>query len=90
MLPVPFDFRSSQARLPHDGANFGIGTLAFAGRLRVDRERMDGALEFAVKRRIYHAVALDPALPFEGRRYNINTEMRLASRPMAGVTLMQM
>jgi hypothetical protein len=64
--------------------------LVFARRPREDREGVDGAFEFAVKRRIYHAVAIDPALPFEGRRYNIDTEMRLTSRPMAGVALMQM
>jgi hypothetical protein len=56
----------------------------------VDGERVHGALELGIERRIYHAVAFDPALPFEGRRHNINPEMRLTSRPMTGVTLMQM
>ena len=42
------------------------------------------------KRRIYHAMSLDPALPFEGLRYNIDPEMRLAARPVAGMALMQM
>src|SRR5438094_10368862 len=64
--------------------------LALVRRLRLDRERMDGALEFRCKRRIYHAMALDPALPFEGRRYDIYPEMRLAARPVAGMALMQM
>src|SRR3954470_4045096 len=39
----------------------------FSRRLRLDGKRVNGALEFRGKRRIYHAMALDPALPFEGR-----------------------
>jgi hypothetical protein len=35
-------------------------------------------------------MALDPALPFEGRRYDINPEMRLAARPVTRMALMQM
>ena len=35
-------------------------------------------------------MAIDPALPFERLRYNINPEMRLAARPVARVTFMQM
>ena len=64
--------------------------LALIRRLRLVRERMDGALEFRCKRRIYHAMALDPALPFEGRRYDIYPEMRLTARPVARMALMQM
>ena len=64
--------------------------LTFAGRLRVDRERMHGTREFARKRRIYHAMALDTALPFEGLRYNIYAEVRLAAGPVAGMPLVQM
>jgi hypothetical protein len=56
----------------------------------VDGERMHGTREFLRQRRIYHAVTLDPALPFEGIRYNMKTEMRLAAWPMAGMALMQM
>ena len=51
---------------------------------------MNRALEFRVQRRVHHAVALDPALPFEGRRHNIHPEMRLAAWPVAGMALMQM
>jgi hypothetical protein len=51
---------------------------------------MHGTGKFTCKRRIYHAVALDPALSFEGLRHDIHTEMRLAPRPVAGVALMQM
>jgi hypothetical protein len=56
----------------------------------MDGERMNGTCELARERRIYHAVALDPALPLEGLRHNIHTEVRLAARPVAGVALMQM
>ena len=63
---------------------------AFSRRLRVDRQCVHAAGEFRGQRRIYHAVAIDPALPFEGGRHNINAEVRLAARPMAGVALMQM
>ena len=35
-------------------------------------------------------MALDAALPFEGRRHNIHPEVRLAPRPVSGVALMQM
>lgn len=51
---------------------------------------MDGALKFRRKRRIYHAVAFNPALPFEGFRYDINPEMRLTAWPVARMALMQM
>jgi len=56
----------------------------------MDGERMNGTCELARERRIYHAVALDPALPFERLRHNINPEMRLAARPVAGVAFMKM
>src|SRR5258708_32035556 len=62
----------------------------FVWRLRFDRQRVDGALEFRLQCRIHHAVTFDPALPFEGRRHDIDPEMRLAARPVAGVALMQM
>lgn len=64
--------------------------LAFARRLRVHRQRVDAAGEFRGQRGINHAVALDPALPFEGIRYDIHTEMRFAPRPVAGMAFMQM
>jgi hypothetical protein len=35
-------------------------------------------------------VAFDPALPLEGLRHNIYTEMCLAARPVAGMAFMQM
>jgi hypothetical protein len=48
------------------------------------------AREFPRQRRINHAVAFDPALPFKGRRHNMYPKMRLAARPVAGMALMQM
>ena len=51
-------------------------------------ERMHGTGEFARERRVYHAMTLDPALPLEGLRHNIHSEMRLATRPVAGMALM--
>src|SRR5262249_30389463 len=79
-MPSP----SGQAR------HFNAKRLGFAGRLRVQRERMHGTREFARKRRIYHAMTFDPALPFEGLRHNIDPKVRLPARPMAGMALMQM
>src|ERR1700692_4675769 len=54
------------------------------------RGRMHGATEFRRERRVNHAVALDPALPFEGRRYNIHPEVRLTAGSVAGMALMKM
>jgi hypothetical protein len=51
---------------------------------------MDRACEFRRQQRIYHTMTLDPALPFERFRYDIDPEMCLAARPMARVALMQM
>ena len=59
-------------------------------RLGMDRQRMHGAFEFRRERCVNHAVALDPGLPFEGRRYNINPEMRLTAGSVTSMTLMQM
>ena len=62
----------------------------FARRLRVDGECVHGACQFVRQRCIYHAVTLDPALPLEGFGHDINAEMRLAARPVAGVAFVQM
>ncbi len=55
----------------------------------MDRQRMNTALELVRQCRVDHAVPFEPALPRKGCRYNIEPEMRLAARPMAGVPLMQ-
>src|ERR1700753_2239380 len=64
--------------------------FTFARRIRVDRQRMHGTGQFARERRVYQAMALDPALPFKGSGHNIHSEMRLAARPVAGMPSMQM
>jgi hypothetical protein len=51
-------------------------------------KRMHAAGELGGERLINQAMALDPALTFEGLRYNIDAEMRLSARPVSGVTLM--
>jgi hypothetical protein len=56
----------------------------------VDGECVDGACEFGRQRCINHAMAIDPALPFEGLRHDIDTKVRLAARPGAGMAFMQM
>ena len=38
------------------------------------------------KNRIDHAMPVDPGLSFEGRRHNINSEVRLPARACAGMT----
>jgi hypothetical protein len=53
-------------------------------------ERMDTALEFVGERRVDHAVAFEPGLSAECLRYNIEAEVRLAPRPMPGMSLVQM
>ncbi len=49
---------------------------------------MDAAGELTVKYGIDHAMALDPALSAERLRHDIDPEMGLSARPVAGVALM--
>ena len=53
-------------------------------------ERMHAALEFVGECRIYHAVAFQPALPAEGLRHDIESEMGFAARPVSGMALVVM
>jgi len=55
----------------------------------MNRKRVHGSRKFAGKRRINHAVTLDTALSLEGWRYDINTEMRFAACPVAGMAFVQ-
>jgi hypothetical protein len=48
-------------------------------------ERVHAAGEFPGKRRIYHAMALDPGLTFERVSHNINSEVGLPAFPMSGM-----
>jgi hypothetical protein len=53
-------------------------------------ERMDTSGKLRSEHLIYHAVAIDPALPFECPRYDIQSEMSFAARTvarMAGVAM---
>jgi hypothetical protein len=52
----------------------------------VNGEGMHAALELRRKGFVHHAMALDPALPLEGVRHNINPVMSLAAFPVAGVS----
>ena len=63
---------------------------AFAGRAGVDRQRVDAAGKLARKCLVDHAVALDPALSAERLRHDMNPEMGLAARPVAGMALVLM
>ncbi len=51
----------------------------------MDCERVHAAAELGHERRIDHAVALQPALSTERLRHNIQAEMALAARPVAGM-----
>src|SRR5215470_7740630 len=53
--------------------------LAFARCRRMDGEGVDATFEFGRERFIHHTVALDPALPSERFRHNINAEMGFAA-----------
>ena len=56
----------------------------------MDGEGVDGAGKFLRKHRIHHPVALDPAFAGEGLRDDVDPEMRLALRPVAGVARVKM
>src|SRR6185437_1376432 len=50
-------------------------------------ERVDAACKFPGKRRINHAVALDPGLSFEGVSHDIDPEVSLAAFAVPGMAL---
>src|SRR5262249_12578087 len=51
--------------------------------------RVDATLELAGERVVDHAVTLDAALPLEGFRHDIDSEVGLAARPMPGMSCVQ-
>ncbi len=51
---------------------------------------MNATREIVRQNRVYHPVALDAALSFEGARHNMNPEMRFAAGAVPGVPFMQM
>jgi hypothetical protein len=84
-------FRADPLARNDEGLSRGMVSAAAMTRpKRRNRQRVNGACEFRGERRVNHAVALDPALPFEGIRYNIDPEMRLAAGPVAGMAFMKM
>jgi hypothetical protein len=54
----------------------------------MDRQGVHAACEFRRQHGIYHAMALDPALPLEGFSHDMYPEMRLSAWTMARMTLM--
>jgi hypothetical protein len=56
----------------------------------MDGKRVDTRRQFTGEGLVDHAVALKPALTFEGLGYDINPKMRLSARLMSGVPLMLM
>ncbi len=51
----------------------------------MDGERVDAAGQFVRKNAVDHAMALDPGLPFERLRHDIDPEMSLPARPVPGM-----
>jgi hypothetical protein len=78
---------ANAARHP-DEPNVRAAWRSFTRRIGVDRERVHAAGKLAGQRRIDHAVALDPGLPLEGIRHDIDPEMRLSAGAVAGMTFM--
>src|SRR6266568_2502845 len=60
-------------------AAFFTGSVAFAGRARMDRESVDAALDLGGQRVVDHAVAIETALAVERRRHDIDTEVGLSA-----------
>jgi len=54
----------------------------------VQGQRVDTAFEFGRKNIVDHAMALQPGLPFEGIRHDIDAEVSLPARPVPGMALM--
>jgi len=56
----------------------------------VDGERVHATRKFARQRCIDQSVAFEPALTAEGFRYDIESEMSRAARPVAGMAFVPM
>ena len=56
----------------------------------MDRERMNARRELAGERRVDQAMTIEPALPLERLRHDINSEMCLAAFPMPAMSGMLM
>ena len=76
------------SRLSQTRVRASLGNGRLPDRLHcVDRECVDTACEFARQGRVDHAMTLDPGLPPEGIRHDIDPEMRLPARPVTGMAL---
>jgi hypothetical protein len=53
----------------------------------MDRKCMDAGGELRRKNLVDHAMTFDPALPTEGFRYDMNSEVTFTARPMPGMPL---
>ena len=56
----------------------------------MNRQRVDAAGKLARKRLVDHAVAIEAALSAERLRHDMNPEVGLAARPVAGMALVLM
>ena len=56
----------------------------------MNRQCMDALFEFLGENAVDHAVPFDAALSIEGRRYDIDSEMRFAAGTMPGMTGVEM
>ena len=54
----------------------------------MDRQRVDAAGELGREHRVDHAMPLDPGLPPERFRHDIEAEVGLPARPMSGMAFM--
>jgi len=62
-----------------------LPALDLAGCCGMDRQRVHAVAQLVHKCGIDHAMAVEPALPPEGFRYDMNPEMGLAARPVSGM-----
>jgi hypothetical protein len=88
--------RGGRTRRSNPGRNhFGKPASTFpdhalstlARRCRMDRERVNTAGEFARERGVDHTMTLQPALSAKCFRHDMETEVRLAARPVSCVPL---
>lgn len=62
----------------------------FIRRVGVNGKSVHAPGEFRREQRVDHAVAVDPALPFESLRHDINPEVSFVAGLVAGMTFVQM
>lgn len=81
---------ASSTIAPNTPGIIGRGDLTrLAGGASMNGERMNRTGQFVGQDIMNGAMPVKPAFAFKGRRHNINTEMRFAFRPRAGMAGMQ-